>query len=221
MTMYLRQSTADDVLIGPFVDILDGAAAETGETPTVKLSKNGQTLAAKNDVTVPVHDADGYYNCEFDATDTGTVGTLTLTVAASATALPVRHEFQVITQDAYDFMFASDAAPDAQVAALATASALTTVDTVVDGIQTDLSNGTDGLGALKIAIEAVMTTQMTESYAANGVAPTPTEAIMAIHQMLMDHSISGATWTIEKLNGTTAFIVTLNDATTPTGANRA
>jgi len=33
----------------------------------------------------------------------------------------------------------------------ATASALATVDTVVDGIQTDLSNGTDGLGAIKSA----------------------------------------------------------------------
>jgi hypothetical protein len=30
-----------------------------------------------------------------------------------------------------------------------------TVDTVVDGIQTDLSNGTDGLGAIKTAVDAV------------------------------------------------------------------
>lgn len=32
---------------------------------------------------------------------------------------------------------------------------ITTIDTVVDGIQTDLSNGTDGLGALKTLIDAV------------------------------------------------------------------
>jgi hypothetical protein len=30
-----------------------------------------------------------------------------------------------------------------------------TVDTVVDGIQTDLSNGTDGLGAIKTAVDAI------------------------------------------------------------------
>jgi len=36
----------------------------------------------------------------------------------------------------------------------AKASALTTVDTVVDGIQTDLSNATDGLGAIKTAVDA-------------------------------------------------------------------
>ncbi len=34
-------------------------------------------------------------------------------------------------------------------------SAVDTVDTVVDGIQTDLSNGTDGLGALKALIDAL------------------------------------------------------------------
>ena len=39
----------------------------------------------------------------------------------------------------------------------ATAANLATVDTVVDGIQTDLSNGTDGLGALKTLIDTVDT----------------------------------------------------------------
>jgi hypothetical protein len=36
-------------------------------------------------------------------------------------------------------------------------SLITTVDTVVDGIQTDLSNGTDGLGALKALIDTLDT----------------------------------------------------------------
>jgi len=102
MAQELRANTAVDVLIGPFVDLTNGADAETGESPSVKLSKNGQTLAAKNDATTPVHDADGYYNCELDSTDTDTVGTLTLTVAASANALPVRHEYMVLTELAWD-----------------------------------------------------------------------------------------------------------------------
>ena len=109
MALVLRESTAVDVLIGPFVDITDGATAETGESPSVKLSKNGQTLAAKNDATTPTHDADGYYNCELDATDTNTIGTLVLTVAASANALPVRHEFQVLDTTTYDAIY--DSAP--------------------------------------------------------------------------------------------------------------
>ena len=102
MTQILKQSTAVDVLIGPFVDLTDGYTAETGESPTVKLSKNGQALAAKSDATTPTSDADGYYNCELDATDTGTLGTLVLTVAASANALPVRHEYMVVPANAYD-----------------------------------------------------------------------------------------------------------------------
>ena len=109
MAMVLRQSTADDVLIGPFLDITDGATAETGESPAVKLSKNGQALGAKNDATTPVHDADGYHNCELDATDTNTIGTLVLTVVASANALPVRHEFQVIEQAIYDALYVLNA----------------------------------------------------------------------------------------------------------------
>ena len=110
MTQILKQSTAVDVLIGPFVDITDGATAETGESPAVKLSKNGQTLGAKNDATTPVHDADGYHNCEFDATDTDTVGTLVATVAASATALPVRHEYQVVIGPIFDALYGASAA---------------------------------------------------------------------------------------------------------------
>ncbi len=65
------------------------------------------------------------------------------------------------------------------------------------------------------------TVAMTEAYAANGVAPTPVQALFAIHQMLMDFIISGTSYTVKKLDNTaTAFVVTLNDATTPTGASR-
>lgn len=109
MALVLRQSTAVDVLIGPFVDSANGYTAEAGVSPAVKLSKNGQTLTAKSDVTTPVHSADGYYNCELDATDTNTVGTLVLSVVGSATSLPVRHEYQVLDETAYDTLYATTA----------------------------------------------------------------------------------------------------------------
>lgn len=100
---YLAANTAVDVLIGPFVDETDGKTAETALTLSqadIKLSKNGQALAQKNDNTAAAHDANGYYNCELDATDTNTEGTLTLIVHESG-ALPVRHDFMVISQAAY------------------------------------------------------------------------------------------------------------------------
>ncbi len=65
------------------------------------------------------------------------------------------------------------------------------------------------------------TTAMTESYAANGVAPSPVQALYAIQQYLMDFSISSTNYTVKKLNNsTTAYVVTLNDATSPTAAAR-
>lgn len=65
------------------------------------------------------------------------------------------------------------------------------------------------------------TAAMTESYAANAAAPTPVQAIFAIHQMLMDFGISSTNYTVKKLdNSTTAFVVVLDSATTPTAASR-
>lgn len=79
----------------------------------------------------------------------------------------------------------------------------------------------DATGMETGAVDNILTTQMTESYAANGTAPTMAQAQFAIHQMLMDFSISGTTITVEQLDGTTAFLVTLDDGTNPASANRA
>ena len=117
----LRQSTAVDVLIGPFVDSTDGVTPETGLTIQVDVSKNGQALADRNDVTNPVHDAagtvDGYYNCELDATDTNTVGSLVL-ACFSAGALQVRHAYQVVEENVYDAFFAASATGGTDLAAI-------------------------------------------------------------------------------------------------------
>lgn len=99
---------------------------------------------------------------------------------------------------------------------------LATVDTVVDGIQADLSNGTDGLTALKAAVDAIFTTAIAESYAASGAAGTPAQILYMIQQAITEFAISGTTKTIKKLNGsTTAATETLDDATNPTSITRA
>jgi hypothetical protein len=72
------------------------------------------------------------------------------------------------------------------------------------------------------AATAVLTTQMTESYAANGTAPTLAQALLAIHQHLMHFAISGTSRTVKKLNGSdTAFTETLDDDAAPTSLSRA
>ena len=107
--MDLRANTAIDVLIGPFVDSTDGNTTEDGLTISqadVKLSKNGQALTQKSDVTACAFDDDGYYNCELDGTDTNTEGNLVLIVHESG-ALPVRHEYNVIAEAAWDSLYAA------------------------------------------------------------------------------------------------------------------
>ena len=129
-------------------------------------------------------------------------------------------------------------------------TAITTIDGIVDNILVDtdatipgtlstiaayidtevaaIKAKTDNLpsdpadqSAVEAAITAAWTTALTEAYAANGVAFTPAQALYAIHQMLMQFSIAGTSYTVKQLDGsTTAFVVTLDDDTTPTAASR-
>lgn len=70
--------------------------------------------------------------------------------------------------------------------------------------------------------DAVLRAALTESYAADGAAPTLSQAIFAIQQFLQEKGISGTTMTVKKLDGsTTAMTFTLSDATTPASITRA
>jgi len=90
------------------------------------------------------------------------------------------------------------------------------LDLLIDAITTSIAALND------ISASDVLTTQMTESYAADGVAPTIAQALMMIQQILTELSISGTTGTIKKLDGsTTAATLTLDDATDPTSITRA
>lgn len=169
---FLRQSTADDVLIGPFVNSTDGATPETGLTIDVEVSKNGQALAEKSDVTAPAHDGgqevDGYYNCELDATDTNTCGILTLVCFATG-ALSVRHDYMVVEEAIYDAFFAasanafSGAAGSTTLTALAAGSITATViatgaidaDAIADNAIDAGAIAADAITAAKIANGAI------------------------------------------------------------------
>jgi hypothetical protein len=108
---FLRQSTAVDIGIGPFVDATDGVTAETGLTISqadVRLKKNNGAWAQVNDNTSATHEENGWYEKELDATDTNTCGILLIAVHESG-ALPVWHEFQVVEEAVYDALFAASA----------------------------------------------------------------------------------------------------------------
>ncbi len=68
----------------------------------------------------------------------------------------------------------------------ATATNLATVDTVVDGIQTDLSNGTDGLGALKALIDTANTALAHGTYGLSAL-----QVLIAALQTDLDNGTDG------------------------------
>lgn len=77
------------------------------------------------------------------------------------------------------------------------------------------------MGLSADGVTAVLTTAMTEAYAADGSPPTLAQALFLIQQALTEFTISGTTLTVKKLDGsTTAATMTLNSATLPTGTTR-
>lgn len=95
------------------------------------------------------------------------------------------------------------------------------VGSVTAGVIVTTNNDKTGYALTSAYDYAKGTVAMTESYAANGVAPTPIQATYAIHQLLMDFSIASTSYTVKKLdNSTTAFVGTLDSATAPTSLVR-
>jgi len=108
--VFVKQSTAVTLLIGPFVDEDDGKTAETGLTISqadVRLSKNGGNMAQKNNADACVHDELGYYTCALDTTDTNTLGVLKVMVHESG-ALPVWETCMVVTANVWDTLCSTD-----------------------------------------------------------------------------------------------------------------
>jgi len=72
-----------------------------------------------------------------------------------------------------------------------------------------------------VSIADILQTQLTEDYAADGTAPTLTQAVMLIMQHLTEVELVGTTWTTKKLDGTTtAATFTTDDANDPTSITR-
>jgi len=103
-----------------------------------------------------------------------------------------------------------------------TATNLTNAATSGDLTSTMKSSVTTAVPTAAQNFAAVLTTALTESYAADGSAPTLAQAILLIQQSLHEFAISSTTRTVKKLDGsTTAATFTLDSATAPTSTTRA
>jgi hypothetical protein len=110
MSLYLKQSTAVTILLGPFVDDADFKTPETALTISqadVRLSKNGAAFAQKNDATAATHRENGVYAVPLNATDTDTLGHLRAVVLETG-ALVVWQDFLVLPAQVYDSLVGSD-----------------------------------------------------------------------------------------------------------------
>jgi hypothetical protein len=118
---------------------------------------------------------------------------------------------------------AADAVTEIQLG-LATSTAVDDLPTNAE-LATALGTADDAvltaIAALNdISVSDILTAALADAYAANGVAPTLQQAIMGVHQYLMEKAITGTDYTVKKLDGNDAFVVTLNHATTPTASSR-
>lgn len=201
----LRQSTAMDVLLGPMVSVTD-ATPMTALTIDVEVSKNGEALAEKSDATAPTHDAgqevDGYYNCELDATDTNTVGTLTL-VASATDALSIRQDYLVVEEAVYDLFFAAGSTGAVTVAAIAS-GAITAAAIATGAIDAD-ALAADTITAAKVAAD--VTTELQSGLA--------TAAALATVATFVDTEVASI---LAAVDTEIAAIKTVTDALPDAGA---
>jgi len=128
--IYLKQSTAATIKAGPFVDATDGVTAEAALTiqkANVRLSKNGGNIIpavadqGASDAGA-AYDEVGMYDLSLGATDTNTLGILTVNVADAA-ARPVFHQFMVVPANTYDALVGGTAILGAGVALAALSTA--------------------------------------------------------------------------------------------------
>lgn len=143
--MFLKQSTAATVVLGPFVDDTDGKTAETALTISqadVRLSKNGGAYAQKSDTGSASHMESGNYSVGLNTTDTNTLGRLRISIHESG-ALPVWIDLMIMPANVWDSLFSTDRL---QVHAaeidngLITAAAIATGAIDADAIATDAVN---------------------------------------------------------------------------------
>jgi hypothetical protein len=96
------------------------------------------------------------------------------------------------------------------------------VGSVTAGVTVTTNNDKTGYRLSATGVADLLATALTESYAADGAAPTLSQALFQIQQFLTERSISSTTMTVKKLDGTTsAMTLTLDSASSPTSITRA
>jgi formylmethanofuran dehydrogenase subunit C len=111
MALFLKQTTATSVGVGPMVDSSDGATPEASLTITqgaIRLFVGDNASAAPSTTAGATHDTMGWYRLHLSTSDTQTAGRLSVLVS-TAGALPAWADFMVLPATVFDsFVSASD-----------------------------------------------------------------------------------------------------------------
>ena len=154
MTIWLRQSTAADVVIGAAIDDTDGKTPETALTLSqadCQLSKNGGAVAQKNDASSASHLGGGHYKVPLNTTDTNTLGRLRLYINETG-ALPMWMDFMVVPANVWDSFFGADAL---QVHAVEIANDLITAAAIATNAIDDDAIATGAIASTAFAAGAI------------------------------------------------------------------
>lgn len=194
--------SADILEVALYIDTEVGAILlDTGTTLPATLA----TIEGKIDTVDTVVD--------LIVVDTGTTLPATLATAANLSTLDGKVD---TAQSDLDIITGIDGV----VLQAATQASVDAIQADTNELQVDDVPGL--IAALNdIAATDVLTTQMTEAYAADGVDPTLAQSLFLVQQTLTEFAIVGTALTVKKVDGsTTAAVLTLDDATNPTSATR-
>ena len=136
--MFLKQSTSAVVLVGPVLDA-SGVAVTTAVIGDFTLTKNGTSAAMSGNTISHAHN--GHYAITLTATNTDTIGELTISVNNTAQAMPV-FRWDICQPTVYDALFTNatnttGGLPAATGAISALAGAVSTLTAA--GVRTELA----------------------------------------------------------------------------------
>jgi len=215
-----NKTTAND-LSGTDIQLADTVTTLSGHTP--QTGDNFVRLGAPAGASVSADIADVPTVAEFNARTLLAAGYFDPATDAVANVTLVDTTTTNADMRGTDSAALASVATDARLSELDAGTAgkmANQVDIIQNDTTTDIPNQISGLNDLSVS--EILTTQMTEAYAADGVAPTLAQALFLIQQTIGDFAIAGTTITTKKLDGSaTAATYTLDDGTNPTSRTRA
>jgi len=200
----------------------DHISDATGKTVAVTISKNGGAFGNPNaGATNATEIANGWYYVTLDTTDTNTVGPV-IVRGTSASCDNSETWVNVVKATNGGWTALPDTACTTNASLLTSGTGTAQVTTSSGQVTVATNNDKTSYRLSSTGVDDILRTALTESYNADGAAPTLSQALFLLIAALTEFSISGTTITVKKLDGsTTAATYTLDDATSPTSRTRA